>query len=149
MKQEPEKMYDVINPKTGQLKEYPECMRPITAKSKRLDKDGAEIFHDGLLVNPLHRQPSIKSMVQAAEKSGRLLQMHRAAQNLQLAEDNDPSFQGYNREWLEENFWSEYEFDYLGDDLPPEEAPTAPAEPVEPSNPPAATPPAPPSEGAA
>ncbi|AZL82713.1 hypothetical protein [Apis mellifera associated microvirus 37] len=130
--------YAVVNPKTGALKEYPACMAPIAADAQRLDDRGAEIFTKGQLVNPLHKLPSIKSMVDAAERSGRLMQMHRQAQNLKLAEDDDPDFQGYDRNWLEENFVTEFEFEFMRERLPVS-APSQPA-PDAPKEVPATTP---------
>lgn len=111
-------VYEVVSPKTGVVKEYPFAMRPIAAKRDRLAADGSEILRPDLLVNPLHIQPSIKSMVQAAERSGRLLQLQRMSENLQLAEDDDPRFEGYSRDWLEQNFMSVFEADFLLEQLP-------------------------------
>jgi len=129
----PQPMYDVLNPKTGVLKEYPLCMKPISARSKRLDSNGGEILCADLIVNPLNRQPSIKSMVDHAERSGQLHALQLQAQNLQLAEDGDPDFEGYDRNWLEENFLTEAEVNFYEHEYPLPDVPDAP-------NPPPATP---------
>lgn len=117
--------YDVVDAK-GVVKEYAVGMRPITASSRRLDKDGTEVHSGHMVVNPLHKMPSVKQMIDQMNRSGELAMRMRAAENLQLAEDGDPAFEGYNRQWLEDNFISEFEADYIYSHLQPTEPPEAP-----------------------
>lgn len=103
----------------GVVREYPIGKAPIFARKKKtLSADGAEIHSGHLVVNPLNRQPSIKQMVEQMNRSGELYARMLAADNLKLAEDGDPTFKGYTREWLEENWLSDQEAQYILDNSP-------------------------------
>lgn len=134
----------------GVVKEYPIGMAPITAESVRkkrtLTAEGAEVHSGHVVVNPLNRMPSLKSMVDGMKRSGQLAARIRAAENMRDFEEGDPSFEGYTREWLEENWLSQQEADYITEEYsisepegtteviiplatPPAEAPAEPTTP--------------------
>lgn len=141
--------YDVCD-QNGVIREYPIGMAPVKARTKMLNADGSEIHSGHIIVNPLNRQPALKDMVEQLKRSGELGMRIRAAENLARAEDGDPTFEGYSRDWLEENWLSQQEADFIYDQLPP---PVAPDEPSPVSATPVASPvaqaPAAPPEGAA
>lgn len=125
---------DYIDPETGEVHAvHIAQMAPRARTRKRLNQDGSERLVSIPLVSSLLRQPSLKDRINAMVRSGELAQKIREAQN--SMNDDDDDFEGFDRNYLEENLPTPAEMDNIrriaGQDLPQgsQEPPQAPSEP--------------------
>lgn len=127
--------YDVVT-EDGVVTEHHIGKRPLTARMARQRRGDLETHSGHIIVNPLHRQPTIKEQFAVLKRSGELARLQKMADNLQKALEDHPDFEGYDRNELEELFITDSEKSFVMDrlarlkarDASDDEEPTPPAD---------------------